>query len=59
MSVARMTVKYSAAGAMTALYGLVIYQKGIKKQEQTPVGPFKVAGTAAAMIALTWAATLL
>lgn len=54
-----MTLKYSAAGAMTALYGLVIYQKGIKKQEQTPLDPYKVAGTAAVLIALTWTATLL
>lgn len=59
MGVARMTLKYSAAGAMTALYGLVIYQKGIKKQEQTPLDPYKVAGTAAVLIALTWTATLL
>lgn len=59
MSMARKALKFSAATAVTTLYGVVIYQVAIKKAEREPVDRNKVAATAGALIAVTWLATLL
>lgn len=56
---ARKALKFSAATAVTTLYGAVIYQVTIKKVEREPVDRNKVAATAGALIAVTWLATLL
>lgn len=59
MSQARKVVKYSAAGALSALYLLAIHRELTRTEPRPAVPPQRVAVTASLMAALTWMATLL
>lgn len=58
MSRTRSAAKYTAAGAVTVLYGSAIYVALSGKVDPKPVAPTKVALVAAGMAALTWIAAL-
>lgn len=58
MSTTRAAAKYTAAGAVTALYGLVVYQALSGKISSEPIAPRKIALGAAGLAALTWVTAL-
>jgi hypothetical protein len=52
-------LKYSAAGSLTAIYGLATYRIITKQVPLEPLAPQKAVVTVAALMGATWLATLL
>lgn len=55
----RKALKFTAAGALTTVYGLAGYKLISGQQEATPLSARKAAVTVGALISMTWLATLL